>query len=209
MKIIIWIDFRVSIIAGSLLLLGIAVACEPGGEPGGTRELKCGYVMAPVGATHEAAQKFAQLVSEKTAGRITVKLFPSAQLGADRELTAGLTFGSVDLVISGLASISWYVPQYEVLEAPFVFQTYEHMADVLNAPIGRQVTDDLLQTKGIRILAWWPRGPRYLTTNKEIRSPADLQGIKLRVPEFPTYIEHGRFWAPIPRRSPTVRCSWP
>lgn len=186
-------DLTACIRGMAVLLLGaglVAAGCDsktPGKS--GPRELKMGYVMAPVGAAHEAAQEFAKLVERKTGGRITVKLYPSAALGKDRELTEGLRLGSVDVCLSGLASISSYVPQYEVLEAPYLFRDFDHLDKVVNGPIGKEVADALAKKKGIRILAWWPRGPRYLTANKPIRTPADLEGVKLRVPELPTYIE--------------------
>jgi len=177
------------VMALSLSIMSFLVYKFTGRRAKETKVLKLGYVMAPVGAAHEAAIKFAELLSLKTDGVLTVKLFPGAALGNDRELAEGLTLGSVDLVLSGLASISWYVPQYEVLEAPFVFRDYEHLDRVVHGAIGKEVEAALLEAKGIRILDWWFRGPRYLTTNREITSVSDLKGMKLRVPELPTYIE--------------------
>ncbi len=178
------------IVAGLVALMVAVGSCRS--RQGDSRELKLGYVMAPVGAAHEGAEKFAELVKAKTGGKLTVKLYHSAALGTDRQLAEGLTFGSVDLVLSGLASISPDVPQYEVLEAPYVFRDYDHLARVVNGEIGKEVADALLKAKRIRILDWWARGPRYLTTNKEIKTPTDLKGLKLRVPELPTYIEAWR-----------------
>jgi len=148
-----------------------------------------GYVMAPVGAAHQAAERFAELVKAKTGGKIVVKLYPSAALGKDRELTEGLALGSVDLCLSGFASISSYIPQYEVLEAPYLFRDFDHLDKVVNGEVGREAAEALAEAKRIHILAWWPRGPRYLTANKPIRTPADLRGMKLRVPELRTYME--------------------
>lgn len=158
-------------------------------DTNGPKELKLGYAMAPQGAAHEAARKFAELVGQKTDGTIAVKLFTSAALGTEREMAEGLTFGSVDLVLGGMAAVSEWIPQYEVLEAPYAFRDYDHLKNVLEGEIGREVSDALSSRKRIRVLAWWPRGPRYLTANKEIRTPADLEGMKLRVPRLPTYIE--------------------
>ncbi len=174
------------------LAVGTVVAvlltgCSGDDKPG---PLKLGYVMAPEGAAHEAAQKFAEIVKTKTGGALTVKLYPAGQLGKDLELAENLTLGSVDLVLSGLGSVSPYIPEYEVLEAPFAFADYEHLDRVLNGPIGQEAAEALADKKGIRILAWWPRGPRYLTTtDKPVRKPADLEGMKLRVPKLPTYMK--------------------
>jgi TRAP-type transport system periplasmic protein len=182
---------RVYAVALCLLAVGawFLGGCGPKPDANAGKELKFAYVMAPAGAAHEAAGKFAQLVSEKTNGSLTVKLYPSAQLGTDRELAEGLTFGSVDLILSGMGSVAAYIPEYEALEAPFAFRDYDHLAQVVHGPIGYEVGEALLKAKGIRVLSWWFRGPRYLTANKAIRTPADLTGMKLRVPKLPTYIE--------------------
>ncbi len=174
-----------------MLLLALAFGglggCGGGAE--GPARLKLGYVMAPQGAAHEAAERFAALVAEKTGGAVTVELKHSAQLGTDRQLTEGLLLGAVDLVLSGFASVSGFIPEYEPLEAPFAFRDYGHMEKVLEGDIGKEAAAALRQRNGIEILGWWPRGPRYLTANRPVRVPADLEGLKLRVPELPHYIE--------------------
>ncbi len=154
------------------------------------RELKLAYVMLPGGPAHEAAQYFAQLVEEKTNGKITIKLFASAQLGNDRELAEGLMIGSVDFVLGGTAPIGWYLPEYGAVESPFAFRDYGHMDRVFSGEIGDEISLALQQKKGIKVLDWWHRGPRYLTTTSHrVSRPEDLHGLKLRVPELPTYIE--------------------
>lgn len=172
------------------LTLSCAGLCGCSGDAadGGPVRLKLGYVMAPQGAAHEAAEQFAALVAEKTAGAVEVEVKHSAQLGTDRQLTEGLLLGTVDLVLSGFASVSGFIPQYEPLEAPFAFRDYGHMEKVLEGDIGQEAADALREQNGIEILAWWPRGPRYLTANRPVRTPADLKGLKLRVPELPHYI---------------------
>jgi len=170
----------------------LAIGCNDGGSDV-PRELKLAYVMAPGGPADDAAKIFAELVKEKSGGQLTVKLYPSAQLGNDRELAEALMIGSVDLVVGGTAPIGWYLPQYGAIEAPFSFRDYEHLDNVLGGEIGGEIADAFLKAKGIRILDWWHRGPRYLTTtSRKITRLDDLKGLKLRVPELPTYIETWR-----------------
>ena len=179
------------LLAVSLAALAVvASGCRPGGDGGGGRQLKLAYVMAPGGPADEAARQFAELVKEKTGGEITVKLYPSAQLGNDKELAEGLTIGSVDMVLGGTAPIGWYLPEYGAIEAPFMFRDYGHLDRVLQGPIGREIVDAFAERRRIAVLDWWHRGPRYLTTtDRKVTSPADLEGLKLRVPELQTYIE--------------------
>jgi len=167
----------------------VAAGCSPDGGDG-PRELKLAYVMAPGGPAHEAAEHFAELVKEKTDGQITVKLFPSAQLGNDRELSEAVMIGSVDMVVGGTAPIGWYLPEYGAIEAPFTFRSYEHLDRVLEGEPGQEIARAYSEKRSTKILGWWHRGPRYLTTTeRRVAAPADLAGLKLRVPELPTYIE--------------------
>jgi tripartite ATP-independent transporter DctP family solute receptor len=181
-----------------LVVAGVAVAAVAIGgcstsNPDGPRVLKLAYVMAPGGPAHEAAQHFAELVEQKTDGKLRVKLFPSAQLGNDRELAEAVMIGSVDMVVGGTAPIGWYLPEYGAIEAPFTFRSYEHLDNVLGGPIGQEIADEFARKRRTKILGWWHRGPRYLTTtDRRVTEPADLEGLKLRVPELPTYIEAWR-----------------
>jgi len=166
--------------------------CSPSGNSG-PRELKLAYVMAPGGPAHEAAEYFAELVEQKTEGRLRVKLFPSAQLGNDRELSEAVMIGSVDMVVGGTAPIGWYLPEYGAIEAPFTFRSYKHLDRVLEGEPGQEIARAYSEKRRTKILGWWHRGPRYLTTTKrKVTTPADLAGLKLRVPELPTYIEAWR-----------------
>lgn len=179
-------------IAYALALLSPFSGCGPG-DPAGPRELKLAYVMAPGGAADEAARLFADLVREKTEGTITVRVYPGAQLGNDKELADGLYIGSIDMVLGGTAPIGWFLPQYGAIEAPFAFRDYEHLDRVLNGEIGREIADAFARQRQTLILGWWHRGPRYLTTtNRRAVRPADLAGLRLRVPELETYIEAWR-----------------
>ncbi len=168
----------------------------------GESELKLAYVMAPGGTVHEGALEFARLVEKNTEGEVKVKIYANGQLGNDRELNESLILGSVDMVITGPSVIGWYAPGYGAIEAPFIFRSYEHLKNVLNSTIGKEIETILLK-KGIHFVSYWLRGPRYLTTtNLKIKSPDDLQGLKLRVPELPTYIRSWKVFGANPTPLP-------
>ncbi len=152
--------------------------------------LRLAYVNGPTELMHEAAGMFAQRVEEQSHGRIRVRLYPSGQLGNERELVEGLKLRSVDMVVTGLAIIGWYAPEYGVTEAPFVWRDYEHVETVWNGQIGHELRQAILDKAGVRMLRPWYRGPRYLTTtSRKIQHPSDLEGLKLRVPELEVYIK--------------------
>ena len=183
---------RVNILLLVVLITGFSGCQNLGKYDKGESELKLAYVMAPGGTVHEGALEFARLVEKNTGGKVKVKIYANGQLGNDRELNESLILGSVDMIITGTSVIGWYAPGYGAIEAPFIFRSYEHMNNVLNGSIGKEI-ESILQKKGIHFLSYWLRGPRYLTTtNLKIKTPEDLRGLKLRVPELPTYI---RSWS--------------
>ena len=168
----------------------------------GESELKVAYVMAPGGTVHSGAMEFQRIVEERTGGRVKVKLYPNGQLGNDRELYESLILGSVDMVITGTSIIGFYAPQYAAIEAPFVFRSYSHLHNIVYGEIGNEI-EALLEERGIHCISYWLRGPRYLTTtSRKIQTPADLKGLKLRVPELPTYIRSWKVFGANPSPLP-------
>jgi len=179
-----------NIIAWSIVMLGLLAgqACSSSGEE--SRVLRIAYVMAPGGASHEAGLKIAELVEKYSDGKISGQVYPNGVLGNDRILVEGLKLGSQDIVIIGTSAIGWYLPDYEFIEAPFLFRDYAHLDSVLYGDIGKEIEQKIYEKSGIHFLAYLHRGSRYLTTtNTEVRSPDDLKGLKMRVPELPVYIK--------------------
>jgi len=171
-----------------LLLMVLLVGCSQGNK--NPKIIRLAYVMAPGGASHQGAEKFAELVKERSKGELLVRLYPNGILGNDRVLVEGLQLRATDMIITGTAMVGWYIPEYGVLEAPFVFRDYDHLDKVMKGEIGKEIIEALYSRRKIRVLSYLHRGPRYLTTTtKKVQNLSDLQGLKLRVPELPTYIK--------------------
>lgn len=154
--------------------------------------LKLGHVSSsdPKDNWQVGSMKFAELVDKKTNGAVKVQVFPSSQIGNDRDMTEGMRIGSVDLgLIAGV--LSNFEPRMGLLEIPYIFRDTEHMRKVLNGPVGDELSKSLLKS-GIRVLGWWERGPRMLTANKPVKGVADVKGMKIRVPEIPVSVDSWR-----------------
>jgi TRAP-type transport system periplasmic protein len=147
------------------------------------KEFKLGYINSPVGPMHEAAIKFGELLKAKTKGQYTVKLFPSSQLGNERELAEAVVLGTVDMTLSGPTPVSWYIPEYSMVNCPFIYKDLKHYMRVWDGEVGKFINAKLFEKKGLVVLDNWYRGPRYLTAKKEIKTLNDLKGLKVRVPE--------------------------
>ena len=173
-----------------LILLSLLMMFSCSSEKNSMQDLKIAYVMAPGGTSHEAAIKIGELVEKYTKGQIKTRLYPNGVLGNDRILIEGLKLGSQDIVIMGTAVIGWYTPEYGLIEAPFLFRDYDHLDKVLYGEIGKEIEQRIFDNCKLHFLAYLHRGSRYLTTTSaEIRTPEDLNGLKMRVPELPTYIK--------------------
>jgi TRAP-type transport system periplasmic protein len=152
--------------------------------------LRFAHMWPPDSGWGEAAQKFADLVQERTGGRYEVKVFPQGQLGNERELEEGLQIGNLDFTFGGPGVLTNFDPLIGVFDLPFLFQSYEQANEVMDGPIGAKAFDSLRENAGIRVLASGAQGFRYvLTKDQPIEAISDIEGLKIRVPEAETFLE--------------------
>ncbi|MGA2959471.1 MAG: TRAP transporter substrate-binding protein [Thermodesulfobacteriota bacterium] len=145
--------------------------------------LKLGHAVAPVHPYHLGAVKFSELVAQRTGGKVKVEVYPSTQLGNERDMVEGLQLGTIDLVVTSTGPVGGFVPKMFVVDLPFLFRDRDHAYRVLDGPIGRDLLS-ALSSKSIRGLAFWENGFRQITNNlRPIEKPADLKGIKIRTME--------------------------
>lgn len=114
-------------------------------------------------------------------GKLTVKIYPSGQLGAERECLELLQIGSLDITKVSGAVLENFVPEYKVLSVPYLFRDKTHSHAVYDSPIGRQFLEKGEDYK-LRGLCFYDAGSRsFYTKNKPIKIPEDLKGMKIRV----------------------------
>lgn len=170
------------------VVLVFATGCSGGRHD--TIQLRLGHVNSATDPWQTSAQEFADLVNAGTDGKVEVQVFPGAQLGGDRDVVEGMQIGSVDLtLVAGV--LSSVVPAITMLEIPYMFTSQAALNRALEGPGGDELSQMLLD-KRIRNLAWLDRGPRELTANREITTPDQLDGAKIRVPEIPASIDAWR-----------------
>lgn len=134
------------------------------------------------------AHEFKDLVEEKTQGRVTVQLFPNSQLGGERDAIEGISLGTIDMGIITNAPISGFVPQFQVLDLPFIFSDKQQAYKVLDGEVGKSLLGKL-EERGIKGLGFAEGGFRQMINNvRAIKTPQDVAGVKFRVMENPIYI---------------------
>lgn len=144
---------------------------------------RLGLVGSPGTPEYEAAQRFSELVSEKTGGEYTINVLHSGQAGGEREIAEGLQLGTMDFAVLG-GILQNFDPALMIVEWDLLFKNNDHVRAAMNGEIGEAVAERINSALDSQQLAVFMRSPRLLTTNKPIESLEDLQGLKIRVPEM-------------------------
>lgn len=143
--------------------------------------IKIGHVLNTDHSWHKNLAGFAKDVKKETEGRVTIQLYPSGQLGNEKDMVEGLTFGTVDGGLIGGGSFQSIDPKFGIEALPYAWPTHEAAYKAFDGKLGKYLFD-LLGKKGIVGLAWWENGFRHITNNKKpVVKPEDLKGLKLRV----------------------------
>jgi tripartite ATP-independent transporter DctP family solute receptor len=159
-----------------LFALGIA------GTAAAQTEIKLGHVGEPGSLLGAAADEFARRANPKLGGKYKVVVYGSSQLGGDKEMMQKLKLGTIDMVEPSTI-MSSEADIFGVFEMPYLVKSREHMKKIEKELFWSKIEPDA-EKKGIKVLAVWENGFRHITNNKHpIVTPADLKGIKLRVPE--------------------------
>jgi TRAP-type transport system periplasmic protein len=139
---------------------------------------------------HKGAERFGELLAEKTGGEMSVRVFPNAQLsGGDQMRQAEMVGrGALDVVVTSAINVTPLVPEMAAFSLPYLFANYDQVDAATQGAPGEMLADILLE-KGIVVLAWGENGFREVTNNvRPIRSPEDMKGLNMRV-AGPMYID--------------------
>ena len=163
-----------------------ALACTAIAAPASAQiELKLGHVAKPGSLFEASANEFAKRANaklEKMGNKYKVVVYGSGQLGADKELLQKLKLGTVDFSLPSTV-MSTVVDAFGLFEMPYLVKDRAHMKRIEKAIFWPKI-EPLVEKKGYKVLAVWENGFRQITNNvRPIYKPADLQGIKLRVPK--------------------------
>lgn len=138
---------------------------------------------------YKMVEKFAQLLDEKTGGKITVDIYPGGQLGNTTEFTEAVISGSINIGTGMTTDLVDFIPTYALFDMPNLFNNVEEMRAVLNSDFV-DVLNEYNNKGGIQMLGYSDAGFRQLTTNKETHNLSDLSGQKIRVMTNQYHIEY-------------------
>ena len=137
----------------------------------------------------QGAQKFADLLTESSGGKIKVRLFPGGTLGGDVQTVSALQGGTLDLTVLNSGILAAQAKDFAMLDFPFLFNNVEEAHAVIDGPVGQKLAAQL-DSKGLINLGYWDLGFRNITNSKHpINKLEDMQGLKIRVIQSPIYLE--------------------
>jgi len=174
------IVLSVSIICICLLT---GLGCGKKGEK--TVVLKLAHGLNTDHPVHKAMLFMAEKVKEKSAGKMRVDVYPSEQLGSERECIERLQIGGLAMTKTSSSPMESFVEKIKVLGLPYLFRDSGHYWKVLKGPIGKELLS-AGESKGLKGVCFYDAGARsFYTAKKQIKTPADLAGMKIRVQKSP------------------------
>jgi len=169
------------------LILGALAVEETAAQ---TVTLRYAHMNAPSSIAGQQAAMLAKAIEDKTKGAVKVNVFPSSQLGTLQEQAEAVSSGTVQLHHNTMAGIGSLYEPFGALDTPFMYKDVQHLMRVAdpNSPVMKKLGEGLLKARGVRVFSTFYFGTRQLTADRQVLSPKDLQGVKIRAIPFPIYM---------------------
>ena len=141
--------------------------------------------------TVEAIVRMGKKLEKETNGRITIQMYPLMQLGGEKERIEQAQFGALQIARISVGAMGPVIDDLNVFNMPFIFRDEAHMRKVIDGPIGQGLLERVNSSPSTRliVLGWMDAGTRSVYTNKAIKSPSDLKGLKIRTMGNPLFVE--------------------
>jgi tripartite ATP-independent transporter DctP family solute receptor len=151
-------------------------------------KLKWAHVYETSEPFHSASVWAAQEIGKRTNGRYQIDVYPASQLGKEADINQGLSLGSVDIIISGSSFAAKSYPPIGVTYYPYTFRDADHLLAYTKSDIFKELTKGYEDKTGHHIAAVTYYGVRQTSSNRPIKTCADMKGLKMRVPDVPAYL---------------------
>ncbi len=166
---------------GAAAMLATATFAAAPARADGPIIIKFSHVVTDAAPKGKAALKFKELAEKYTAGKVKVEVYPNSTLYKDGEELEALQLGAVQMLAPSTAKFAPLgVKQFEVLDLPFLFPNQAAYDSVTTGPFGQKLLG-MLETKGIKGLAYWDNGFYVISANTPLIKPSDLKGLKMRI----------------------------
>lgn len=166
----------------------LALAC--GTAQAGTYVLKFNHVLGAKEPYHQGFTNWAKAVEERTKGGLKIEVFHSAQLGVEEDIIEQIRQGANIGQNTDSARLGNYIPGIAIMNGPYFAETLEEVAKLRNSPTVKAWSEELAAKFGLKIVSFnWVQGYRHFFTNKPVKTPEDLKGMRIRTPPAPIWQE--------------------
>ena len=163
-----------------------ATACSPASD---TTVIKLAHGLDPSHSVHRAMEFLAERVAEESGGTMRIDIYPSEQLGTERQALELLQIGSLGMTKVSAAVLENFAAPFKTLSLPYIFESDAHKWAVFEGPIGRELLLSAVPSR-LRGLCFYDAGSRsFYTKDRPILAPADLEGLKIRTQESATAMQ--------------------
>jgi tripartite ATP-independent transporter DctP family solute receptor len=179
-------------------IAGVAAGALPGRARAATT-LRWATVLATNHPSVQMMDRVAKQVRDETGGAVEIQTFPAGQLGSSRDVIESTSTGAIQIVDEGAAQFGQFVPQFSILEAPYIWRDPQHVRRVLGSSIVDEMNAMLVSKRSMRVIGSTYYGKRHVTSGtKAINTVDDMKGFKLRIPEVDTFRAMAEAWGARP-----------
>ena len=150
-------------------------------------KLKWAHVYETSEPYHTESVWAAEEIKKRTNGKFEIQVFPASSLGKETDINQGMALGTVDMIISGPSFAARSYPRLGIAYYPFIFRDGEHLLAYSKSAVFKEMIDEFRAKTGIQILAYTYYGARHTTSQTAFTNCAGMKGLKIRVPDVPTY----------------------
>ena len=167
-----------------------AAAVALAGAPALAQTIEIHNTMNPGGSEEAALERFAEILAERSGGSMSVNVYLGGQLGSETDILQLLNLGQTQMALTGGLFMSEYAPEYDAVSVPFVFPSFEAAEHYLLETASGDAVRELARERG-GLVYFGPqmRGFRHMTSARPIETPADLQGLRMRLPQIPLWVD--------------------
>jgi tripartite ATP-independent transporter DctP family solute receptor len=177
---------RLLLAAAAMVPLVIAAAANA------QQKLKFAHVYETSEPYHTEMVWAAGEIKKRTNGKFEVQVFPASALGNEQQINQALPLGTIDMIYTGVAFAGASYKPIAISNAPYMFRDYDHWAAYAKSDLFKELAEGYGQATKNKIVALTYYGARHTTANKPLMTPADMKGLKLRVPQAPLYLMYAK-----------------
>lgn len=185
---------RIWLVLMSLFMVVLSFQASAfGKKTSDTYTLKFAMIPSVSSNEYKAATELAKYVKEASKGKLVIKLYPDAQLGDDREALEQLQAGQLDMTFAETGRMGLWNKKAEIFQMAYVFNNYAHLQKALKTAAGQALIEEFRTSYNWRLLGNAYNGTRQTSSNKPIKSIADMKGMKLRVPNAKANLNYAKY----------------